>query len=346
MLLPRLQNNGKTELWLNQLQQQTKNDIQSKIQAGIYKYEKLDNCPICASANFDLISERDRYGFYYPVCICRGCGLLSVNPRLNQPSYNEFYRLEYRKLYLGKEEPTEAFFKQQYAQGEKIYSYLKEHKLLDESTKTVLEVGCGAGGILQYFKEKGYKTQGVDLGTDYLAYGINNYSLDLHNTNLKDFKPAFKPDIIIYSHVLEHLLDLKEELNQIKGISHPQTKIYIEIPSLKQMHKGYDLNILKYFHIAHTFHFTLTSLTNLLGTNGFKLNTGNEFVKAVFEPGSTEHFIVTNDYKEAISYIKKFEKMRWLYFISPKGIKYYAGMAIIKTLRKFGLKQTIKDLIE
>lgn len=340
-----MQNNGKTELWLNQLQQRIKDQVEEKIRTGEYKFEQVTECAICGSSNFELIGERDRYGLYYPVNICCSCGLLFVNPRLDQPSFDKFYRYEYRKLYLGKDEPTAAFFKEQYLQGKSIYSYLQNYDLLDATTKSVLEVGCGAGGILQYFKEKGFKTEGIDLGDDYLKYGINNYNLSLYNSSLKDFTPTSKPDIIIYSHVLEHLLDLKEELSLIKRISHPQTKIYIEVPSLKQMHKGYDLNILKYFHIAHTFHFTLTSLTNLFSINGFKLIMGDEYVKAVFEQSPSYITKINNDYEAAINYIHKFEKMRWLYFISPKGIKYYSGMSLIKILDKLGLKERVKTLL-
>jgi 2-polyprenyl-3-methyl-5-hydroxy-6-metoxy-1,4-benzoquinol methylase len=345
MLIPRLRNNGKVELWLNKLQLKVKKQIENKISSKVYTFEDNSTCVICGSLNSTLIGERDRYGLYYPVNICQSCGFVFVNPRLDQNSYNEFYNEEYRKLYLGSEKPNNHFFQEQYNQGKKIFNFLYNNNLLEDSAKFILEIGCGAGGILQYFEERGYETQGIDLGDEYIQFGKQNYNLDLYSTTLKNIELKKKPDIIIYSHVLEHLLNLEEELKLIKEISHPHTKLYIEVPSLKQMHKGYDFNILKYFHIAHTYHFTLTSLVNLLQKNGFELIVGSEYVMSVFQLSSSGKKSVVNDYEAVINYIATYEKLRWIYYLTPKAIKYYSGMVIIKLLDRLGVKEKVKAVL-
>jgi len=43
----------------------------------------------------------------------------------------------------------------------------------------IVEIGCGAGGILQYFKEKGNDVYGVDLGSEYIEFGRANYNLNI-----------------------------------------------------------------------------------------------------------------------------------------------------------------------
>jgi len=43
----------------------------------------------------------------------------------------------------------------------------------------VLEVGCSSGGILQRFKEVGYKVRGVDLGRSVTDFGRTRHRLDL-----------------------------------------------------------------------------------------------------------------------------------------------------------------------
>lgn len=345
MLIPRLKNNGKVTLWLNPLQLKVKKQIQDKMNSGIYEFESHQECVVCKSSSWELIGERDRYGLYYPVNICQKCGFVFVNPRIDQKSYNQFYSTEYRKLYLGAEKPTDYFFQQQYKQGERIYNFLAENNMLGSSHKSVLEVGCGAGGILLYFKEKGFEVKGIDLCEEYIEYGKNSYNLDLYTTNLKGLKLFEKPDIIIYSHVLEHLLNLEEELALIKSICKPHTKVYIEVPSLKRMHKVYDYNILKYFHIAHTYHFTLATLKNLLTKNGFDLVVGNEQVMSVFQPAESTSKSITNDYDSAIAYIEKYEKLRWVYYLLPRAIKYYSGMIVIKALDRLGWKEKVKGIL-
>lgn len=346
MLIRRLKNNGSVELWLNKLQLKTRGQVEEKIISQVYRFENKEQCVICNSTDALLIGERDRYGLYYPVNICKGCGFVFVNPRMDQSAYNEFYNEEYRKLFLGSEKPTDFFFQQQYNQGKRIYDFLVEHHIIGSEYKSVLEVGCGAGGILKYFNEKGFEVQGLDLGEEYVRFGRDNYSLDLYSTNLKNFRATSKPDIIIYSHVLEHLLDLEEELRLIKEISQPHTKLYIEVPGLKQMHQGYDLNILKYFQISHIYHFTLTSLVNLLNKNEFDLIVGNEQVRSVFQLSKSSNHTITTDYEPAINYIKKYERLRWLFYLTPRAIKYYTGMVIIKTLDRLGVKEKVKKLVK
>lgn len=81
MLSKRFQNDEKAHLSLNELQQGMKSQIEEKIAKGIYSFEKVPCC-ICGGSNFELFSEKDRYGLYHPVVICRDCGLIQTNPRM------------------------------------------------------------------------------------------------------------------------------------------------------------------------------------------------------------------------------------------------------------------------
>lgn len=103
-----------------------------------------------------------------PVVICENCGLIQKNPRMTEDTYKQFYDIEYRKLYVGKIIPTEEFFKNQYYKGKRIYQYLENNLKIDLTNRKVLEVGTWAGGILQYFKEKGNEVYGCDLGLAYV----------------------------------------------------------------------------------------------------------------------------------------------------------------------------------
>jgi len=73
-----------------------KKQIEKKIKEGIYLFENVPCC-VCGGENFELLSEKDRYGLYVPVVICKDCGLIYTNPRMTQDAFNQFYELEYRK---------------------------------------------------------------------------------------------------------------------------------------------------------------------------------------------------------------------------------------------------------
>lgn len=310
--------NGKSTLELTELQKRMKKQIEMKIKQNLYQFEFVPCC-ICNNKNFISLSEKDRYGLHTSVVICRICGLIQTNPRMNQDSYNDFYKCEYRKLYTNIEKPSDLFFLDLYKKGEGIYSYLLKNNLLKKSPANsyVLEIGCSSGGILKFFKDKGFNIKGIDLDEEYIQFGRKNYNLDLEVGILKDIKKNFTPDIIIYSHVFEHILSLNEELILINNLISDGGVLYIELPGVKNLKNSYKNNFLRYLQNAHTYHFSLASLTNLLKINGFQLIVGDEYIKSVFKKNKFDESkaVIKNDFKDVMNFLNKIENFRMFYYI-------------------------------
>ena len=306
MLDRRYISDGVPVINLNDLQLRMKKEIDDKVDLGIYKFEN-SKCEICGDDNFLLLSEKDRYGLYAPTVICEDCGLIQMSPRMNQSAYNQFYNVEYRKLYVGKNNPTDDFFNQQYVQGESIFRYLENSGLLDTlKQKNIFEIGCGAGGILKYFKDKGFIVRGIDLGEAYVEYGRNYHDLDLTVGSLFDVKLEVSPDLVIYSHVLEHVLHLNKELGRLHNIMTNNSLLYVEVPGLKNLLHSYDMDFLKYMQNAHVYHFSLTTLKNLFHRNSFDLVKGNEKINSVFKKRDYGLFNeIENDFSDVLSYLHK-----------------------------------------
>lgn len=342
MKLSRLKHDSKAELNLNALQITTRDIVAAKVASGEYSFEEVE-CPICSSKEQDEIGKKDRYGLLFHTNVCKACGLVLTNPRMTQDSYNRFYNDEYRKLYVGTETATISFFDGQRRKGKKIYDYLQSNKLIGDKPLHVLEIGCGAGGILDYFKEKGNTIKGIDLGAEYVTYGKENHQLDLEVNTLSQLENTIAPDVIIYSHVLEHILDVKEEIQAIKKIAKEGTVVYIEVPGVKELHKNYASNILKYLQNAHTYHFTLESLVNLMGVNGLELIVGNQFVQGVFKL-SSDSFKLKSDYASVSDYIESTEKNRWKYILTIHGFKTTMKNLLIKFLDATGTRKLAKAI--
>lgn len=89
-------------------------------------------------------------------------------------------------------------------------------------TNELVEVGCGKGFFLELLSEKGFDITGFDP-----AY---------EGKNQKIKKQYFKPSVyetsqgLILRHVLEHMQDPVEFLNQLKEANGGKGKIYIEVP--------------------------------------------------------------------------------------------------------------------
>lgn len=309
MLSSRYVNNGQSLLKLNPLQREMKNQVEKKVDTCVYPFESI-SCAVCNGTSFETIAEKDRYGLHVPIRICVVCGLIQTNPRMTQEAYNQFYDTEYRNLYVGMDKCTDTFFDNQLARAGYIYRFIEECiPKLNDRQLTILEIGCGAGGILKYFKDHGHQVKGFDLGTQYLEYGREHHGLDLSFGTIGDYLDSKKPDLIIYSHVLEHVLHVNEELQKIRELITPDGYVYIEVPSVKNLVEPYNGDFMLYLQNAHVYHFSLTTLKNLLTKNGFQLVQGSERVQSLFKTSETTNFQPINDYVAAMKYLRKAE---WL----------------------------------
>jgi hypothetical protein len=88
-----------------------------------------------------------------------------------------------------------------------------------------------------------------------------------HNNFLESFKSKNKFDVIIAAHILEHCLDLKKSLtnlkNLLKGIN---SIVYIEVPYIKSYLDFFDI-----FYLPHRNNFLFKNIIYLLKKNGFKI---------------------------------------------------------------------------
>ncbi|OHX66900.1 class I SAM-dependent methyltransferase [Flammeovirga pacifica] len=332
MLLKRLEYNTIPEITLNHTQLEMKIQVEEKVNNQIYDFEKV-KCAICNSDEYESIGEKDRYGLKFYTNLCKSCGLVYTSPRMTQKSYSEFYNIEYRKLYVGEAKASKIFFDNQKLQGQRIYNFIQKSIIKIDHTSSILEVGCGAGGILKVFDERGHKVKGCDLGEEYLSYGKDNHNLDLEFGFLNDIKVQDKFNLIIYSHVMEHVLDLDSEIENIKKKLVSNGYVYIEVPGIKEIHRNYEGNILKYFQNAHTYHFTLTSIQNLMLKHGFTLVNGNNYVQSLFQWTNKNNQNVNNEYSSIKNYLLTTESLRKFNAFYP----YHIKMKIKSFLKKLGL---------
>jgi len=347
MLGKRFDNDGKPTLKLNQLQARVKQQVDSKVAENRYVFEKVP-CAICTSNDFETLSLKDRYGLYMPVVICKDCGLIQTNPRMSQESYNEFYNVEYRKLYGGQETPTNEFLVKQYGQGRLIYRYVEKYlnEKSDGCQLYVVEIGCGAGGILKYFYDKGCRVKGLDLGEEYIAYGKSVYGFDLSVGTASSLDVNDRPDLIIYSHVLEHILDPKSELEVIRQFMREGSMLYIEVPGIFNLAESYKYDFLRMMQNAHVYHFSLATLKNLMSSCGYSFISGDEKIRSLFEAGKSDAQIHNEiervDYRKVMHHLRRVEFIRRVIPVYPNTVKYSLRRAVVLGLKKLGIYSAVK----
>ena len=135
---------------------------------------------------------------------------------------------------------------------------LKNCEQYFNSVHSVLDIGCGSGSMLKALNifDHNLVLSGHDV-SEHLQEKIqsikgveNFYSGDLDNINNKF-------DVIILSHVLEHIDDINEFFNKIKNLLSLNSIVLIQVPNFIE-------NPLDFFVYDHISHFTKKSLHTLL----------------------------------------------------------------------------------
>jgi len=341
MLSSRYKNDGKNTVSLNSTQKKFKMLFQEKIKKKQYAFETV-NCIICNSSNFELLSEKDRYGLSMSVVICTKCGLVQTIPRMTKNTLNEFYDNEYRKIYEEKDHPTEHFFQVQYNKGKLINNFINNVTGEKFTKKIVVEIGTSAGGILQFFKDMGNEVYGVDLDSKYIEFGkAKGLNLDV-GTIEKLTNIQIKPDLVIYSHVLEHLSNPIEELQTLRKFLHTESIVYIEVPSLEHLTLSYHQNFLEYLQNAHLYHFTLNTLCNCVQKGGFKLINGNNLTQSLFKMGKSNDSY-TNEYDITIKFLRDLENLQShsINLMKIKGKLFSMAFRILHATRTLHIGQSL-----
>ena len=336
MLVPRLKADSKSSFQLSKSQISIIEQIEDKLRNNQYCLI-MRNCPLCDEAKNDVVAEKDRFGLSVTTVLCYGCGLLYTNPVMRLADYEHFYKNYYRELYSENKEGTQSIFESQSRHGNSIYRFLSMKGLKKKGL--VLEIGCGCGGILAAFRDRDHPTIGYDLNQDFLFVGQKKL-LDLRVGTILDHPINQLVDVIIYSHVLEHVLNIQEELEEISTRLKEDGLLYVECPGILSIPKNYLRDLQLYLQNAHLVHFNLNLLVGMLAKNGFELVEGNEKVEAVFKKAKKQS-------------VRPNEKLAVTDFLVRNELKYNTFFARIKKItimnlslifRTIGLYDLAKDL--
>ncbi len=269
---------------LNGVRRRAFNKLNQDIYSKKIKVNKIEEC-FCGASNFLAISQLDRFGLPFGSQICKSCGLVTQTIRIDESSMKHFYENIYWPLIEGKEGNYFTFPKETHSDP-----FFSSQIDFEKEEISIFEVGCGAGNrilnLSSILEKKGYKVD--KFGCDYSINALKEAQTRKINTvqgGMKDLTKLGKADIVILSHVFEHFTDLKVAMAQLKMLVHDESYIYIEVPGINDLEnkKEYKYNYQMYSVLAHTYNFSLRSLTNVLNYGGFELISGDEFVRSLFK---------------------------------------------------------------
>lgn len=236
---------------------------------------KIVICPLCNSDKAKTLTKKKKN--YEGSAICKNCGLVYLSPGYSALWYDEYYSSKERVKEVNKiRRKMHDYAQKQKIKGQNIYNFfLSEIRNFSLEGKSVFEVGCTAGGILQLFKEKGASVvEGIDLESDYVNYGKEKFSINIQTSSIYDYDNDKKYDIVILRHVLEHLADPIKALKKIKNILSDDGILYVEVPSSFSM--GITKNMHANFIYYHPVIYSPQTLINALQKSGLAKFSKNQ----------------------------------------------------------------------
>lgn len=144
-------------------------------------------------------------------------------------------------------------------------------------TGTFLDIGCGYGNVLHAARERGWRTEGLDIsewsaGHIRRTRGIPVTVGDVLAVNFAD--AAF--DVIHMSHALEHMSDPRAVLSRIRRWLRPDGVVIIEVPNqLDELYAVARWTVMRRYvpppvANSHEFFFSSRSLDLLLTATGYR----------------------------------------------------------------------------
>lgn len=216
-------------------------------------------CPCDRNAMDTIISKRDRYGIVVNSVLCHDCGTVRLDPYFDEESLGIFYSDIYQELYGRSQDPIEYLARQR-VYGEKILQNFES--TLQSGDARVLEIGCGAGGAIQAFQQKGYEAFGCDYSRELIEFGssqgIGNLKCGTVESIELPHSESDKFDLIYLHHVLEHVGQPFVALQTMQRLLKSDGRILIIVPDLFRVeaHRKAPNDCMELFHIAHKWNFT------------------------------------------------------------------------------------------
>ncbi|MCX6269216.1 MAG: class I SAM-dependent methyltransferase [Bacteroidetes bacterium] len=233
--------------------------------------EKLLECPVCKKADFTLFLEVKDYFLTmedFLIQSCDGCGFKFVNPR---PDKNEIGRYYQSDEYISHDAQKENFISRIYKLA-RVFSIKGKHNIVKRYTPSgrILDIGCGTGEFLNYCKSKGYDVEGVEPNEKAGIYSQQVNKIPVAKT-LKDVDSGSFQCITMW-HVLEHVHDLDETLDLVRGLLSPGGVFIAAVPNSDSWDaRKYENFWAAYDVPRHLYHFTRTTLVRLVTNHGFIL---------------------------------------------------------------------------
>lgn len=233
------------------------------------------SCPVCNDDRIHpLLTVKDESvsGEEFVIWQCEQCTLRFTQDVPDEASIGRYYK---SPDYISHTNTNKGLLNQLY---QKVRNYTLDSKagMIIHHTGLqqgkLLDVGCGIGAFLHVMKAKGWQVEGVEPDEDTRRRARSLFQLSLKDpATLFDFPHASFNAITLW-HVLEHVHDLHNYVEQLKLLLKKDGKIFIAVPNYRSLDADiYRLKWAAYDVPRHLYHFTPKAIEVLMHQHGLNV---------------------------------------------------------------------------
>ncbi len=264
---------------------------------------EIVNCPCCESKNYKEITKSFDYDYFttniiFTIVNCLDCGLTYINPRPKITEVEKIYPPEYSAYHFDKIENTiikKARNFMQSGKAKRIFKCIKDN----EQEIRIIDIGCGSPAFLKLIENFSNRRK-IDLyGNDVSSEIL----LSVENAGFKTVPGTFENveweenffDVVVMNQVIEHLFDVKGNLNKVFRLLKSGGVLFIETPS----DEGLDAKLFrkKYwggYHVPrHLQIFNALTIDRMLKSYGFVVEQIECLPSPNFWTSSIRNFLFT-----------------------------------------------------
>jgi 2-polyprenyl-3-methyl-5-hydroxy-6-metoxy-1,4-benzoquinol methylase len=235
---------------------------------AVEEERRIIPCALCGGVVFGQSLSCE--GFSY--VRCRKCGLVQMNPQPSVPAVRGRYREGHGADYLSYEIANEGAFLrlQELALEDGGFSTLEEELKRRGKPPRALDAGCATGALLEKLRERGWEVLGLEISTPQAEYARRMRGLEILDLPLEETRlPEDWFDLILASHLIEHLNDPGSFVREAYRVLSPGGRVFITTPNIAGFQARLFRNRWRSAIFDHLYLFSVKTLSGLLSRAGF-----------------------------------------------------------------------------
>ena len=238
-----------------------------------HQLKNIEKCPVCGGESHQLFLEAVDHNVSkdkFKIVECNTCTFRFTNPIPTEETIGEYYKSENYVSHSGTKKGL----------VNKVYHIVRNRAIKQKEKlaakhsqeKSILDIGCGTGDFLGYCKSQNWQTLGLEPDESARKIALENNAIEAKELNHLFQLEGNSFDVISMWHVLEHVYNLNEDIEQYKKLLKKDGTLIIAVPNCSSKDaEHYKSNWAAYDLPIHLYHFRPNNMKQLFAKHGMEV---------------------------------------------------------------------------